>query len=267
MIKNIRKKIYLYKFIIGIFFSFIILLLILNIYFYKKIEQVDDIKKVINQYSNFENQNEIDILKNKIALLKEANSYLKQKLHQKDITYNDTLKNIQNLQNKNNTLLDEQLNMMDTKDIIGTLKNYMAFDEDLVSKDMSIREFSKELIKIAIGKDTNFVDLVNHNHNDLKFVKDLKDDSNENNSFDSNSSKIYAKFDTSSFSDGKILVKWEKNDGELLYMNFYNIKKNSKDNFIWMKKDNGWDKGKYNVHIYSPSNRLKKIYTSSYSIY
>ncbi len=164
-----------------------------------------------------------------------------------------------------NELDISQVDSMSHDDIVGTLKNYMSFDESLVPRDMSVHTFTKKLIDIAIGTDSKLVDIPNHNHNNLNFSADINSTSTTTN-FDTNSTKIYAKFDTKAFPDGKVLVKWKKNDGELLYMDFYNVKKNSEDNFIWMKQPNGWAKGKYDIDIYSPSNQLDKIYSSSYSV-
>lgn len=239
--------------------------MIASTFLYIKLSEVNDIKKMLSSYNQISYQKEISLLKEKVTILTDANEMLKKRLHEKNISYNDINTTLST--KKQQVVIVNQLDNMQTSDIINTLKNYMSFDESLIPPGMNIRNFSKKLLDIAMNKEDELINDPNHVVSDVKFSSNLdSNDSTYNSNFDQNTSKIFAKFDTTNFVDGKLLVKWKKDNGELVNMNFYNVKKNSKDNFIWMQKKDGWSKGNYQIDIYSPSNRLKKIYSSSYLV-
>ena len=260
-----------YKRVCLILSCFLILSLGISSFLYFKLSEINDIKKVLSSYKQIAYEKEIELLKSKVEILTDANEMLKKRLHAMDVNFNDDINTTVSLMNKKKNeqkvALISQLDNMQMSDIIKTLKNYMSFDENIIPPGMNIRDFSRQLIKIAIGEEVETVDEPNHNPTDLKFRSNIDDNSSVYEStFDSNSSKIYGQFDTTNFHDGKVLVKWKRDNGELLYMDFYNVNKNNENNFIWMNRENGWKKGNYEVEIYSPSNQLKKMYSSSYQV-
>lgn len=230
---------------------------------------MDDIKKVLSSYKQIAYEEEISLLREKVAILTDANEMLKKQLHAKNINFEEDSNSTRLTKNTKTqkVAMISQLDKMNMSDIIKTLKNYMSFDESLIPPGMNIRDFSRQLIKIAIDEEVELVNEPNHNHTDLKFTSNIDDNSSMYDStFDANNSKIYAKFDTTNFHDGKVLVKWKKDNGELLFMDFYNVNKNDENNHVWMNMKDGWKKGNYQVDIYSPSNQLKKMYSSSYQV-
>lgn len=258
------KKYYSVSTVFILSISFIYLL-----YSYHELKKAYDMKNL--DYDNLLIQND------KLLALIEKNQIRKKNLitniqnikrdKKKESALENEINNLKNIidsyeMNIRKNIALKKLEKLREQEVIEILENILDIKDEELPLNVSSKEFATKLLYIATNNEEEKV------YENISFVNENKSsDEMFDNVFDSNTKKITATFDTSSYEDSKVLTKWiNKDTGDVLLFDFYKINPDIKENYIWLEKKNGWKKGNYKVEMYSLSNNLEKISSNEFNI-
>ncbi len=192
----------------------------------------------------------------------------KRKIVEKETQFQD-LKHYAQQQSVENYIRNKFENLSDYE-VVEFLQNYININDNDIPQGTSAVDFAARLGEIF----TNGVESVSATDGERPGLIEFDIATNTEfqaaiptGEFKPEDKKIYASFNTESYQENKVMVKWYRVDNPKVYVfDKYEINADKSNNFIWLEKPSGWNEGIYGVEIYSMEGNLDLMSYGEYAV-